>query len=68
MIKQRLRKETQVINNQFNFMSEVDHGRNLFTTTCARDISTDKKQLHLIFIDLEKTYIIECLEKIFARH
>lgn len=64
MIDQRRRKEIQITENQFDFMSKdsnlrVSYGSDLLTTMCDEGMEQyemDQKDLHLMFIILEKAY------------
>ena len=55
MIKWRLSKETQVTDNQFAFMSERSIMKAIYLLRrLIERYQMDKKDLHLVFIDLEK--------------
>lgn len=52
---QRFRQKTKLSKNQFGFMpKEVDYGSCLLTWTINKKYREKKKNLHIIFIALEK--------------
>lgn len=57
VIEHRLRKEIQVTENQFGFMLERSIMEVIFLLRCVmRRYRMNQQDLHLIFIDLDKTY------------
>jgi hypothetical protein len=57
MIERRLKKENRVTDNQFDFMSEWSSMEAMYLLRHVIErYKTDEKDLHLVFIDLEKAY------------
>jgi len=57
VIEQRLRKETHVTDNQFDFMPGRPTMEAIYLLRRVMErYRTDKKDLHLVFIDLEKAH------------
>jgi len=57
VIERRLRKETRVTDNQFGFMLGRSTMEAIYLLRPVMErYQTDKKDLHLVFIDLEKMY------------
>jgi hypothetical protein len=57
IIKHRLRRVTNVTENQFGFMSERSTMEAIFLIRQFMERCREqKKDLHIIFIDMEKTY------------
>jgi Reverse transcriptase (RNA-dependent DNA polymerase) len=56
VIEHRLRKLTTVSKNQFGFMSERSTMEAIFLIRQLMERHREQKDLHMIFIDLEKAY------------
>jgi hypothetical protein len=55
VIERRLRKDTRVTDNQFDFMPRASTMEAIYLLRCVMErYRTDKKDLHLVFIDLKK--------------
>jgi hypothetical protein len=57
IIEHRLKGVTNVTENQFGFMlREIDYGDNFLVRQLIERYMEQKKDLHMIFLDLEKVY------------
>jgi hypothetical protein len=56
VIEHRLRGMTHIIMNQFGFMSRRSTMETIFLIRQVMERYKEQKDLHIIFIDLEKTY------------
>ena len=56
VIEQRLRHETTILENQFGFMLGQSTMEAIFLIRCLTEKIESYKDLHIVFIDLEKAH------------